>query len=829
MEIVFLKAKKPLAKEISEEGIKPYPLTKNFTSEHFDISTDQKGLNKLYKLLTDQAADGACLHKGYLKRPIKDESRAFMSERAKPTEMLVLDVDGLHTSNPGDLQSLAEKIILQLPEVFHNVSYIAQASASLGFKKNTVSLHLFFLLDMPVHPKTLKDFIRVVNYESQFLAEQITLSANGQSLSYILDPSVTDNSKLIYIAPPKFVGVKDPYPNNRFIKVDRGSPTLEISSTLINVNPEKVHALGLQIKDNLRKKNNLPKRVGKVTTVNVAGEAHEVLQNPDKMTIQISRVYEPFVNCNVNGGDSGGYYFVLTNPHYMYNFKGEPIWEIEKADPDFYRSIFEIFADKIDTESKKKPIVLRDFFTDTYYNGVYDETKQQFDDSYPLTPTGKSSVNDFLRSHGRPTMDFVPDARVVFDPSSDKGVDLETIPYSVNLFRRTPYMLRAEENVKELSYGEAIQVAKIAPNFYKLAMHALGNGKPEFEHFINWLAYIYQHKKKTMTAWIFTGIPGTGKGLLIHKVLKPLFGEQQTPMRALENIEEQFNLYMRTALFLVVDEFRMADSGSVGRMADKLKHQITEPNLTIRAMRTNQIELPSFTNFIFLTNRADAVKIEDSDRRYNVAPRQEQKIENVHPELLENLSALEPELYILAGILQKFVVNERMAHTALENDAKKEMKEVSMSILEEFANAIRTRNLEYFADVLDIPLANTFDAGGISTAQRYLKDWLASAGQEQVIPLAHFKVVYDVLTDSRNTLSQREFSKRMSRLNIKTARKRISKDRAAGIPRGVVLTWKIDNNVLQQLIKEHFDERDLNLLDNGQSNTTQSSRPNSSS
>ena len=829
MEIVFLKAKKPLAKEISEEGIKPYPLTKNFTSEHFNISTDQKGLNKLYKLLTDQAADGACLHKGYLKRPIKDESRAFMSERAKPTEMLVLDVDGLHTSNPGDLQSLAEKIILQLPEVFHNVSYIAQASASLGFKKNTVSLHLFFLLDMPVHPKTLKDFIRVVNYESQFLAEQITLSANGQSLSYILDPSVTDNSKLIYIAPPKFVGVKDPYPNNRFIKVDRGSPTLEISSTLINVNPEKVHALGLQIKDNLRKKNNLPKRVGKVTTVNVAGEAHEVLQNPDKMTIQISRVYEPFVNCNVNGGDSGGYYFVLTNPHYMYNFKGEPIWEIEKADPDFYRSIFEIFADKIDTESKKKPIVLRDFFTDTYYNGVYDETKQQFDDSYPLTPTGKSSINDFLRSHGRPTMDFVPDARVVFDPSSDKGVDLETIPYSVNLFRRTPYMLRAEENVKELSYGEAIQVAKIAPNFYKLAMHALGNGKPEFEHFINWLAYIYQHKKKTMTAWIFTGIPGTGKGLLIHKVLKPLFGEQQTPMRALENIEEQFNLYMRTALFLVVDEFRMADSGSVGRMADKLKHQITEPNLTIRAMRTNQIELPSFTNFIFLTNRADAVKIEDSDRRYNVAPRQEQKIENVHPELLENLSALEPELYILAGVLQKFVVNERMAHTALENDAKKEMKEVSMSILEEFANAIRTRNLEYFADVLDIPLANTFDAGGISTAQRYLKDWLASAGQEQVIPLAHFKVVYDVLTDSRNTLSQREFSKRMSRLNIKTARKRISKDRAAGIPRGVVLTWKIDNNVLQQLIKEHFDERDLNLLDNGQSNATQSSRPNSSS
>jgi DNA polymerase III delta prime subunit len=423
-----------------------------------------------------------------------------------------------------------------------------------------------------------------------------------------------------------------------------------------------------------------------------------------------------------------------------------------------------------------------------------------------------------MKSHGRPNMDYIPDAKVVFDPSNDKGIQLEEVPYYVNLFRRTEYMLRANDNVKELEYGTAREIQKIAPNFYKLLMHALGNGKPEFEHFVNWLAYIYQNKKKAMTAWIFTGIPGTGKGLFVHKVLKPLFGEQQTPMRALENIEEQFNLYMRTALFLVVDEFRMADSGSVGRMADKLKHQITEPNLTIRAMRTNQIELPSFTNFIFLTNRADAVKIEESDRRYNVAPRQEQKIEEVYPDLLNNLDVLDAELYIIAGVLQKFKVDVRMAHTALENDAKKEMKQVSMSVIEEFANAIRIRNLEYFTDILDIPLTNTFDAGGISTAQRYVKAWLVSVGETTVVPLAHFKIVYDALTDSRNTLSQRDFAKRMTRLNIKTERKRISKDRNARIPRGVVLAWKIDNNVKEELIKEHFDERDLTLID-GATNT----------
>ena len=825
MIITFLSAKKALAKEITKDGSKPYPLVKDFTSHEEEITVDKKGLNKLFRALCSRAASGTCMLKGPLKRPLKDESRAGMSNRTAPTELLVLDIDGLHALPTTDIKDMAQRIVLQLPSIFHDVSYIAQASASLGLKKDTVSLHLFLLMDMPVYPKTLKDYLRNLNYECQFLAEQITLSANGQSLSCVLDPSVADNSKLIYIAPPKFTGVKDPYPNGRFIKVDRSKPVLNISSSLIGVNPEKVHTLGLQIKDNLRKKNNLPKRTSKLSTVSVAGETHEVLQNPDKMTIQISRVSEPYVNCNVNGGDSGGYYFLLTNPHYMYNFKGEPIWEIEKADADFYRSIFDIFADKIDTDTKKKPVVLRDFYTDTFYNGVYDETKQQFDNDYPLTPTNKNSLNDFLKSHGRAPMDYIPDARVVFDPSSDDGINLDTVPYSVNLFRKTSYMLKPEENVKELTYGTAIEIANVAPNFYKLVMHILGDGKPEFEHFINWLAYIYQNKRKAMTAWIFTGVPGTGKGLFVHKILKPLFGEQQTPMRSLENIEEQFNLYMRTAMFLVVDEFRMADAGSVGKMADKLKHQITEPTLTIRAMRTNQIELPSYTNFIFLTNRADAVKIEESDRRYNVAPRQETKLEVAHKDLLTRLDQLEHELYIIAGILQRFVVDARMAHTALENDAKKEMKEVSMSILEEFANAIRIRNLEYFTEVLDIPLTNTFDAGGISTAQRYIKDWLARSDEVQVIPLAHFKVVYDAMTDSRNTISQREFSKRMSRLNIKTSRKRVSKDRSAGIPRGVVLTWKVDNDIKTELIEKHFDERDLGLI-NEESNTTQSSRPN---
>ena len=819
MEIIFLKAKQKLVKEITTEGTKPYPLAKNFTSEHHTIEPNQKGFNEFYELLQTHAAAGHALHKGDLKKKLKNESRALMTDRTAATQLLVLDLDGITfpgaktAYNTYDIQNIAEAFVQYLPQEFKDVSYIAQASASLGLKANKISLHLFFLLGHTVQPRALKEWLRTLNYEIDFLADQLNLSANGQSISYPLDVSLADNSKLVYIGTPKFTGVQDPITGDRFVKIDRGSPTLDISHLMKDVNPEKVYNLSTQIKDGLRKKAGLVKKSEKITTVNVNGISEQVLQNPDRMSIEICRIADPYVNCNINGGDSGAYYFILTNPHYMYNFKGEPIFEIEKADPEFYQTIFEKYADKIDGAKNVKPIVLRDFYTDTYFNGVFDSNKSQFTDDFPLTPTQKTSLEGFMRTHNRPMPDYIPDAQVVFDPASNSGIQMDTAPYHVNLYRKTGYMLGASTEVPELTYGTAAaELSKYIPNIMTLMKHILGNGVTEVEHFVNWLAYIYQNKRKTMTAWIFTGVPGTGKGLFIHKVLKPLFGEQQVPMRSLENIEEQFNLYMRTALFLVVDEFRMGDSGNTGRMADKLKHQVTEPTLTIRAMRTNQIELPSFCNFIFLTNRADAVKIEEGDRRYNVAPRQESKLETKHPDFIAKLADIQAELFTFAGLLQRFKVDERMAHTALENEAKKEMKQVSMSVLEEFATAVKQHNLEYFVEILDIPLTNTFDAGGISTAQRYIKDWISKTNQETIIPMQHFKLVYDVLTDNRKALAIRDFTKAMSRLNVQTTRKRVGTSKNSSAPRGVLVTWLLDEKVKKNLIQEHFDNNDTLLL-----------------
>ncbi len=316
-----------------------------------------------------------------------------------------------------------------------------------------------------------------------------------------------------------------------------------------------------------------------------------------------------------------------------------------------------------------------------------------------------------------------------------------------------------------------------------------------------------------MTAWILGGVPGTGKGVFVNRVLRPLFGGEHVTMKALENIEEQYNLYMRSSLFLVVDEFRMSDSrGGTVRMADKLKNQITEPTVTIRAMRTNQVEQQSFTNFLFLTNRPDAIKIEAGDRRYNVAPRQEEKLEVKHPSLVNKLDDIKSELKAFAGVLQTYQVDVRMARTCMNNSAKTDMRAITMSLFDEFAHDLDRGDITIFEDVLNIELTNTFDANKITMAQRFIKSWIADAKRDvkTIIPTEHLRIVYHVLTEHSPQIPIRQFNKMLDRAGLKAKPQRGGSD--GKTIRGLGITWMTDGDTIDRLIDNYFETRDKSLL-----------------
>ena len=836
MRVTFLESTNglPLSKHHSkQDGFKPYPHVKSVTSHQYTLPVDQSGLEQLEQLIREHGDKGHCMLKGNLKRDLIDESRAGQSNRTELTNLLVLDIDGVRlpksvASNNKltntDVTFLANQIIAELPIELRDVSYIAQASASLGLKGDKVSMHIFMLLSVAMPAKSIKLWFQDCNFESDIFSEQMALSVNGQSLKYPLDASVADNSKIIFIAPPTFSHVRsNPFESNedRIVRVDRGQATFDLAALMSDISPQRCHEKAQKHKDKLREAAGFSKRQMKVRVTTIDNVAEEVLVNPDKMSISIvDESAFPYIRCNINGGDSGAYYFNMSRPTYMHNFKDEPIFEIEKADKEFYLSIFDRYEERMEEVGQAcKPIVLRDYSTDTFFNGLYDPNTKQFSKDYPLTPVSKMNIEDFFMNHGKVPPDFIPDGRVIFNPTSnEEAVNFNKVPYYVNTYQRSAYVRNAKAPDAPLEMGHGQRIKDKCPLIYTIIDHILGNGEEEFERFINWLAYIYQTRKKTGVSWVLTGTQGTGKGIFYSRILRGLFGTAHVPMKFLQSMEEQFNLYMRDALFLVVDEFHMASaSSSAGKMADKLKNQITEPTITIRGMRSNQVEVESYTNYLFLTNRVDAVNIETGDRRYNIAPKQEEKLLDKFPGISKQLDSdkLEKELFHFAGALETYKVDSHLAKTAINNLAKEQMRNVSMSVFEEFCQALREGKLSYFTDILDINTATVLHANEIEAAQRLVKSWIVQATHPYVvIPMEHLRTVFHVQTEQNPRLSQREFTKRMSRNGIETERKRpVGSDRNTNPIRGVVTAWQANELEIKRLTDSYFTEHDQKLLE----------------
>ena len=115
-------------------------------------------------------------------------------------------------------------------------------------------------------------------------------------------------------------------------------------------------------------------------------------------------------------------------------------------------------------------------------------------------------------------------------------------------------------------------------------------------------------------------------------------------------------------------------------------------------------------------------------------------------------------------------------------------------------------------DILDIELTNVLQGAEITTAQRFVKQWVAeSQWPHSVIPMEHLRVVYGVLTDDR--LSQREFQKKAARCGISKERKRVhGASRRENTIMGVVTSWKLDSEQLKEVTDKYFDDKDHKLL-----------------
>ena len=658
MEIVFLASTAPLTKGYTKQPdntIKktPYPMTWEFTSHHEQC----KSIADLHAALLKHAALGHCLLKGLIAQPLVAESRAGSTKSNDATEWIVLDLDGL----PDTYKGATTTVDVFLTAVgLSDFTHIIQWSASYGIENKKLRAHIFFLLDKAAAAPQLKQTLIQLNHDVPMLNESMSLTATGNAVSWALDISACQNDKLIYIAPPVLRNIKDPVTGPRITLVKRKFPRASLTATVNS--PNKNAELTHKRLDELRAAAGLTKRK---TTYKMHGSV-EVLAKPDHCIITEMKQDRGFVYFNLNGGDSWAYYHPETNPDYIFNFKGEPAYLTKELLPDYWNELTK--AGSRTNSAGLAYLAFCDRNTSSYWRGTYDQVNDKLD---LFAAKNETQLRDFAKQHGLPIGDFIPEWDMHFDPHDSVRVDFTN--KTINQFQLTQYMK-----------AQARQIKACPKTILKIMSHVLGDDPVVVEHFINWIATILQLRDRVRTSWLWHGVPGTGKGIFFNRILRPIFGELQTSAQNMETLNEPYNHWMQNSFLIFVDEVQMKALDNKLGAAAKLRNYITEKFVQVRAMYQSAREVRNYTNWIMASNMADAIIVDNNDRRTNVAKYQPNKLIITDKELEQ----IDKELQSFHDFLLYYPIDKERAATPLDTSDRRVMISISESSVDTVGSAI---------------------------------------------------------------------------------------------------------------------------------------------
>lgn len=697
----FLNAPVPLTKTIektpSGEVLKaPYPNVFKVTS----IDETYTDLAGFHAALVKHAALGNCLLKGSLSRPLVDESRAGSTDSTASTSWLCLDIDGLPdrytplpsaaNPNPNAVRVTPDVVLTALG--LHDVSHILQWSASQGVDNTSLRLHIFMLLTGNVPAQIIKQWLIQVNHAVPMLRDAMGLTKTGNSLTWALDITACQNDKLLYIAKPNFKGMKDPMGRApRIVLVQRPLPAFSFPSSTATSTANR--ALTDARIAELRGLAGLPAR--KFTYKLIKGA--EVLVKPEQCTVTETRTERGFVYFNLNGGDSWAYFHPEDHPDVIYNFKGEPNYLTKELLPDYWA---QLTANASRTSSTGVTyLAFLDRRSGAYYRGTYEASTDTLDLTVAKNET---QIRHFCEQYGVPLGSYIAEWDVTFDPMDSVRVDYTN--RTVNTFQLTQYM-----------QATAQKVTRCPPTIFRIIHHALGSDVDCTAHFINWLSFIVQKRTRTLTAWVLHGTEGTGKGILMNRILRPLLGKNQTTTRRMEEFNEQYNAFMKQCFLVFVDEVEASAFTNARGVMAKLRNFITEETVPIRQMYSNAVEYPNYTNWIFASNRPEPVVIPTQDRRFNVGKYQPAKLGMTDAELAN----IPNELQAFHDYLLSYSIDFNAVATVLENDDRSAMIQVSQSSVDTVAQALLDGDMEFLLDQLPATMAYSGHAAKSNKIEDY--------------------------------------------------------------------------------------------------------------
>ena len=766
MQLTFLQAAVPLTKKYikrTDGGYDKtsYPLVSKVTSHTEEVTT----LDDFAAALRIHGEKSHCLHTGSVRVPLVEESRKGAHDKDEKREWIVLDLDGI------DYPSV-EKLVNDLPSQFHDVSYIAQHSPSSGLKPG-LNMHLFFLLDRPEDMNIVSDTIRHLNFGTEQLRNKVTLTTSNKILSLPLDWVANKNGRVVYISPPECIGFDDPV-TERIEVVKKTYDKLRYN--FYAVTPDEMKTQNRALIDELRAAQGLPKLRGEIYTMGKHGEILRRRHTDRGRIHDVEADSDTIMRCNIDGGDSHAYFYYTKYPKLIRNHKGEPAIHMEAFDPDYYEKVAMPAARAL-WEKDNQPYVFRNYHDDKYYVGIrVGETVTQ----QPAVIGSEAKIEDFYLQHGGLGVpDPIESWSKEFNPTL--GSQWNPDDKIFNTWRQSDYM----KNAVYRSLPPTV--------ITKVITHALG-GAEEYNHFINWLAYIYQKRTKSGTAWVLHGTQGTGKGLLVDQVLRPIFGKEYVVKQQARNLKAEFNAWMEEAIIVNLDEFDLDDAGNdKGGVKQALKMWITDDYIPLRAMRTDSRQVVNYANFILTTNAKSAMSIDEGDRRFNFGVQQNTRLD-ITPEEVEGIKF---ELQEFANYLSAYDVNAMQAHTCLNNEAKQQAMALSKNSVVEFADAIMNGDLQYFVDGSHEHLSQ-HEASLMGYYKDALSNWINDVknDRESYIPASDMILAYKVICSTNKDLKLVTFKSAMRHKGNPAKRLRTPDGKRVD---GWKIKWDIDEETLRNI------------------------------
>lgn len=678
--VYFLEADRPLTKRFTQSANgeiekDAYPLAYEVSSHKYEIDT----ISDLYKAIAIHAKKGHCLIKGELSRSLTMESRRGTTRTDASTNWICLDFDKHEVE---DIETELKRLDLD------DISYIVQYSSShnLPGNEDTVSCHVFMLLDGMIPAPDLKLWLKDINIS--YMQSGLRLTRDRNQISWPLDVSTCQNDKLLYIAPPIFEKpLTDPV-KDRIQLVPKKLAKMPVKRIEVKT-PSEINAAERRELNILRKELGMEPRRAKTIMV---GDK-EIHTKPDACTVTGIKDCGEFIRLNLNGGDSWAYYHTRDNFEFIHDFKSDAYYRTKELIPGYYRDKVTEQAELNNTPSENgdQPLAFRDKTTAQYYNGIWNE-EQQYLELHPAK--NETQLEHWMMSQGRAMGDFIPIWDITYRPLEDWIVDNES--HSINMFRMTEYLrLDPKDNNK-------------FPVIKSLLMHMLGvktDEDPIYTHFINWLAVVIQRKgaPHVQTSWVLHGNEGTGKGTFFHKIMRPILGDSNSTIINVDNVEEQFNSWLENKLFIYVDEVDIADFKEKGRVSGKLRTYITDPTISVRRMRQAPVSIPNYAAFVFASNQKRPVQIPPSDRRYNVANFQKERLDYPGDEAIAN------ELTDFTQYILAYKADADLANTVIDTEERRNIQALSVTSVDATCNYILNGDFDalWFSrmneDVLELP------------------------------------------------------------------------------------------------------------------------------